>query len=73
VEVFTPETARLFPMDDVVLHEDVAGAACGGGVAGSPWWNVEPPYTPIGCECALVSERGEIYRTEATSPESPAH
>lgn len=40
--------ARLFPMDDVVVHEDVAGAGCGGGVAGSPWWNVEPPYTPIG-------------------------
>lgn len=48
VEEFTPDTARLFPMDDVVLHEDVAGAGCAGGVAGSPWWNVEPPYTPIG-------------------------
>jgi hypothetical protein len=31
-------TARLlFPMVDVVVHEDVAGAGCGGGVAGSPW------------------------------------
>jgi len=41
-------TARLFPMVDVVVHEDVGGAGWGGGVAGSPWKNVELPYTPIG-------------------------
>jgi len=40
--------ARIFPMEDVVVHEDVAGAGCAAGVAGSPWKNVEVPYTPIG-------------------------
>ena len=51
--------ARLvFPMVDVVVHEDVAGAGCGGGVAGSPWKNVEVPYTPIGCERA---RQGDIF------------
>ena len=39
---------RLFPMVDVVVHEDVAPGACAGGVAGSPWLNVDVPYTPIG-------------------------
>lgn len=29
--------ARVLPMVDVVLHEDVAGAGCAAGVAGSPW------------------------------------
>ena len=35
--------AARIPMVDVVLHEDVAGAGCAAGVAGSPWKNVEPP------------------------------
>ena len=35
-------------MVDVVVHEDVAPGACAGGVAGSPWLNVDVPYTPIG-------------------------
>ena len=35
-------------MVDVVVHEEVAPGACAGGVAGSPWLNVDVPYTPIG-------------------------
>ena len=49
-------------MVDVVVHEDVAGTGCGAGVAGSPWKNVEPPYTPIGYEwrpCQRSTERTE--------------
>jgi hypothetical protein len=41
-------------MVDVVVHDDVAPGACAGGVTGSPWLNVEEPYTPIGCETELV-------------------
>ena len=37
VGVFTPGTVRLFRMVDKALHDDVAGAGCGGGVTGSPW------------------------------------
>lgn len=32
-----------------VVHIDDEGAACASGVLASPWWNVEVPYTPIGC------------------------
>ena len=34
--------ARL-PMVDRVVHAEDGGAGWGGGVTGSPWWNVEPP------------------------------
>jgi hypothetical protein len=27
----------------IVVHEEEEGAGWGGGVAGSPWWNVEVP------------------------------
>lgn len=39
----TPETARPFPIEETTLHEDVAGAVCASGVAGSPWWKVDVP------------------------------
>ena len=35
-------------MLEVVTQFDVAGAGWGGGVFVSPWWKVDPPYTPIG-------------------------
>jgi hypothetical protein len=68
--VFTARAAvwvegRLFPMVDVVVHDDVAPAGCAGGVAGSPWLNVEPPYTPIGYEIAPV--RGWIEKDGPTT------
>lgn len=31
-----------------VTQEEEEGAGCGGGVLPSPWWKVEPPYTPMG-------------------------
>lgn len=31
------------PMVLTDLQEEDGGAGCGGGVAGSPWWKVEPP------------------------------
>lgn len=30
------------------VHCEDGGAGCAGGVLGSPWWNVEVPYTPMG-------------------------
>ena len=41
------DTARL-PMVDNVVHIDDGGAGCAAGVDGSPWWNVDVPYTPMG-------------------------
>jgi len=32
-----------------VLQDEDEGMGCAAGVAGWPWKNVEPPYTPIGC------------------------
>lgn len=36
------------PMVLNVVHIEDGGAGCAGGVLGSPWWNVEVPYTPMG-------------------------
>ena len=49
VVVVVDADARPFASDFVGTQEDVAGAGCAGGVTGWPWWNVEVPYTPIGC------------------------
>lgn len=44
VSVATP-----LPTDAMRIQSEEEGAGCAGGVTGSPWWNVEVPYTPIGC------------------------
>jgi len=30
-------------------HSEDEGIGCADGVKGSPWWNVDVPYTPMGC------------------------
>ena len=53
-------------MVDVVVHEDVAPGACAGGVAGSPWKNVDVPYTPIGYRPPITRVRGRSYSAYIT-------
>lgn len=36
------------PIVPSCVQSEDDGAGCAGGVTGSPWWNVEVPYTPIG-------------------------
>lgn len=43
-----PVEAGAFPIVLTVVHELLEGAGWAVGVAGSPWWNVELPYMPIG-------------------------
>lgn len=63
-----------FPIEDTVVHSDEEGAACAGGVAGSPWWNVEVPYTPMGCDHRNhVGIERQDWTGARTSPVSPWH
>ena len=48
VEATAPEKAAPLEIVERVEQEEDEGRGCAGGVFGSPWWNVEPPYTPIG-------------------------
>jgi hypothetical protein len=41
--MFVPWMMNPLPMLLTVEHDVGFGAACGAGVAASPWWNVEPP------------------------------
>lgn len=48
------DTTRPLPMVESLVHMEEEGIGWAAGVTGSPWWNVEVPYTPIGCK---VSQR----------------
>ena len=83
----TPGAVACMPSPTVfaLTHWDLAGAGCAAGVDGWPWWNVDVPYTPIGCAHASQksrwasgrvsqgSSRGELSSGRRTSPESPRH
>ena len=53
----TPGAVACMPSPTVfaLTHWDLAGAGCAAGVDGWPWWNVDVPYTPIGCAHASQS------------------
>ena len=73
------DRANPFDIDVTVVHIEVAGAGCADGVTGSPWKNVDVPYTPIGYPNTPTNFsqtlHGETIRARAahTSPESPMH
>ena len=75
------DRANPFDIDVTVVHIEVAGAGCADGVTGSPWKNVDVPYTPIGCPSAfpnmskVLTLCTNMMRAQAarTSPESPMH
>lgn len=84
-EVFDPavvppppvvSVATPLPTDAMCTQSEEAGAGWAGGVTGSPWWNVEVPYTPIGCPCTKEEISNRIFqprsnRSLRTCPESP--
>lgn len=52
-ELVVPTLALLLPCTALPIvprfvQSEEDGAGCAGGVTGSPWWNVDVPYTPIG-------------------------
>ena len=68
------DTAK-FPRDEIVVHTEDLGAGCADGVEASPWWNVDEPYTPMGCafESQASAFRASYHRKRPTSPESAWH